>query len=221
MECWLSSKCKVYPYECNPDCLRYLEYKYLLESSNLPVTKYTETLLLPKGDLKAFQKLQAIQKDIRNFTKEGKNLYIYSLNYGNGKTEWSVKLLLAFFASVWAGNGFKRRGIFISVPEFIDRNREAFDVKDEEYLQLRRDLITCDLVVWDDIGAVKLTEYQYSMLFNYIDARICAGKTNIFTSNANKPLLLENVGGRLFSRIWNLSEIIEFVGGDKRGGVTW
>ena len=85
MECWLSSKCKVYPNECNPDCLRYLEYKYLLESSNLPVTKYTETLLLPKGDLKAFQKLQAIQKDIRNFTKEGKNLYIYSLNYGNGK----------------------------------------------------------------------------------------------------------------------------------------
>ena len=94
---------------------------------------------------------------------------------------------------------------------------EAFDVKDEEYLQLRRDLITCDLVVWDDIGAVKLTEYQYSMLFNYIDARICAGKTNIFTSNANKPLLLENVGGRLFSRIWNLSEIIEFVGGGQKG----
>ena len=41
--------------------------------------------------------------------------------------------------------------------------------------------------------------------------------TNIFTGNLGEERLKDFVGGRLASRIWNTSDVIEFVGEDRRG----
>jgi DNA replication protein DnaC len=125
--------------------------------------------------------------------------------------------MLAYFNMVWAGNGFRRRGIFISVPEFMDRNREIINNRDPEFVKLREDILNCDLVIWDDVTATKLTDFNHSMLLNYLDARVLADKANIFTGNTDYTLMQEYLGGRLASRIWNTSEVIEFVDADKRG----
>jgi DNA replication protein DnaC len=125
--------------------------------------------------------------------------------------------MLAYFDSIWAGNAFRRRGVFISVPEFLDRNREIISNRDLEFTQLRQDMIDCDLVIWDDISSVKLTDFQHSLLINYIDARMLAGKSNIFTGNVELNKLSDYVGGRLASRIGNGSELVQFNDRDKRG----
>ena len=189
----------------------------LVKLSNLPESKWLPLKLRPGEDYDAFLRLQEIKYDIENWVKEGRNLYLYSNNFGNGKTSWAVKLMLAYFNSIWAGNGLRRRGVFISVPEFLDRNREIISNRDEVFAELRQDIINCDLVVWDDITSTKLTDYNYFMLLNYLDARMLANLSNIFTGNVDYNRMYEFLGGRLASRIWNSSEIIQFVDIDKRG----
>ena len=54
-------------------------------------------------------------------------------------------------------------------------------------------------------------------LLSIIDYRLNSSKSNIYTSNLFGKELSESLGDRLYSRIINLSEVIEFVGQDKRG----
>lgn len=216
-DCWYHGHCNKEPQGCNNSCIRFLEMKYLVESSNLPPAKWHPIPLIPGIDKKEFDILKGIKDDIRNWVQQGKNLYIYSSKFGNGKTSWAIKLMLAYFNSIWAGNAFRCRGIFISVPEFLDRNREVINNRDEEFTKMREELITCDLVIWDDISSVKLTDFQHSLLMNYIDARVLAGRSNIYTGNVSIEKLTEFVGGRLASRIWNGSEVVQFNDRDKRG----
>lgn len=105
----------------------------------------------------------------------------------------------------------------MSVPEFMDRNREIINNRDEEFVKIREDILGCDLVIWDDITSIKLTDFNHAVLFNYIDARMLSNKANIFTGNADYEGMVRNLGGRLASRVWNASEIVQFVDQDKRG----
>lgn len=216
-ECWYFGVCPKSPDECSNTCLRYSEMLSLVQQSNIPPSKWVPLKLRPGKDRLAFIRLQEIKDDIENWTKKGGNLYIYSDTFGNGKTSWAIKLMLAYFNKVWAGNGFRRRGIFVSVPEFIDRNREIINNRDEEFVKIREDLLKCDLVIWDDISSIKLTDFNHAILFNYIDARMLANKANIFTGNVDYEGMMKTLGGRLASRIWNGSEIVQFVDQDKRG----
>ena len=56
------------------------------------------------------------------------------------------------------------------------------------------------------------------MFFNIVFIhRVIANRANIFTGNLGEERLKDFVGGRLASRIWNTSDVIEFVGEDRRG----
>ena len=215
--CWYLDTCCKAPRECRNTCLRFIEMRSLVELSNLPESKWYPETLIPGTDLSTFRRLKEIKSGIEDWVKQGNNLYIYSDKFGNGKTSWSIKLLLAYFNTIWAGNGFRRRGVFLSVPEFLDRNREVISNRDNEFVKMREDLISCDIVVWDDITSTKLTDFNHAMLLNYLDARVLANKSNIFTGNSDYTLMREFLGGRLASRIWNTSEVIQFNDGDKRG----
>jgi DNA replication protein DnaC len=189
----------------------------LFRLSNLPEKKWQPIPLSAGSDLKEYQRLSDIRDDIVEWVKQGNNLYIYSNSFGNGKTSWAIKLLQAYFSRVWAGNCFRRRGIFVSVPEFLVRNREVMDTRDDYYTKLREDMLSCDLVVWDDIASVKLSDYGHQMLLNYLDARTNEQLSNIFTGNVDEEQMYSVVGGRLTSRIWQSSEVIRFINSDKRG----
>lgn len=216
-ECWYQGVCPKSPKGCSPTCLRYVEMLNLVQQSNIPEAKWVPVKLRPGKDRDAFIRLQDIKNNIKEWTQAGNNLYIYSPFCGNGKTSWSIKLMLAYFNEVWAGNGFRRRGIFMSASEFMDRSRELINNRDEEFVKLRNEIIECDLVIWDDITSTKLTDFNHSLLLNFIDARALAGKANIFTGNVDYSGMVKNLGSRLASRVWNASEVIEFVDQDKRG----
>jgi DNA replication protein DnaC len=68
------------------------------------------------------------------------------------------------------------------------------------------------LVVWDDIAIKTATTYEMENLLSIIDYRLNSGKSNIYTSNLFGSELSQRLGERLYSRIINLSEIIEFSG---------
>lgn len=216
--CWYEDVCGVRGDSCGPTCVRYAEMLNLFQMSNIPRYRwYPEKLVPGRGDRESFVYLRDIKNDIKNWVQGGNNLYLFSDTFGNGKTSWAVKLMSAYFNQVWRGNCFKTRGIFISVPEFFDRERLRMDNQDEDFKRIRQSLLECDLVIWDDVSSVKMTDYASATFFNFVDARVIAHRANIFTGNLGEERLKDFVGGRLASRIWNTSEIVELVGEDRRG----
>lgn len=214
-DCWYKNVCQE---PCTNSCVRYLEMKELMDTSNIPKTKQMpQSLTAPKCDKEAFMRLAEIKSDIVEFVECGENLYIASDVTGNGKTSWAIKLMLKYFDSIWAGNGFRPRALFIHVPTFLLKCKD-FSNKDDAFDEMRNLLPTIDLVVWDDIASTDVSAYDYSQLLMYIDNRLLNGLSNIFTGNyASRVALEKRVGMKLTSRIWSdTTEVIIFKGGDMR-----
>lgn len=218
-KCWYNKVCKKYNTpECNPGCIRYMEIDYLMQNSGIPRNRQYSVLLTPsKPDVKSFIALKDIKDDIVNFVNNGESVYIYSDNFGNGKTTWAIKLMQKFFDDIWAGNGFRCRGIFIHVPTFLTKIKEGISRKDEDFETLKSRLMNVDLVIWDDIAATKLSDYDHANLLTYIDQRKLHQLSNIYTGNLHQDELQDALGNRLASRVWNDSEVVRFVGADRRG----
>lgn len=218
-KCWYTSACGKYGSpECNAGCIRYMEMDFLMQNSGIPRNKQYSVLLTPsKKDVKAFVTLKEIKDDIIAFVENGESVYIYSHNFGNGKTTWAIKLMQKYFDNVWAGNGFRCRGIFIHVPTFLTKIKEGISRKDEDFETLKSRLMTVDLVIWDDIAATKLGDFDHANLLTYIDQRKLNQLSNIYTGNLHQDELQEALGNRLASRVWNDSTPVKFVGADRRG----
>lgn len=204
---------------CNDiSCIRYMEMDFLIYAGGLPKNKRFPITLIPEEvDLESFRRLKNIKDDIVNFVENGCSLYLYSTNPGNGKTSWAIKLLLKFFDSIWSGNGFKPRGLFVNVPSFLRAVTENVANPSAEFQELKSLITSVDLVVWDDIGATKLSDYDHKNLLSFVDQRLLLEKANIYTGNLPEESLSEAVGKRLASRIYNESSIIELQGVDRRG----
>lgn len=218
-ECWYKDSCGKYGEgECNTSCVRLLEMGYLLDNSGIPINRQYPFQLIPaKQDIDAFLCLQEIKDDVVNFVKNGESLYIYSENFGNGKTSWAIKIMLKYLDSIWLGNGFRCRAIFVHTPTFLTKIRDGISRRDDAFEELKSRLPNVDLVVWDDIAATKLSDFDHSNLLTYIDQRKLKQLANIYTGNLSGEALQGALGNRLASRVWNDSERIKFVGADRRG----
>lgn len=206
--------------DCNGNCIRFNEFNFLLEKSNLSLNKANPKnlkLIPEEQDLQAFKQLNSIKNNIVEFVNNGDNLYLYSNQCGNGKTTWSIKMLLKYFNCVWIGNGFRPRGVFINVPTFLNDLRNNISSRNEKVEELKKLVSQVDLVIWDDVGAVNIKDYDHLILLSYIDQRVMEGKSNIYTGNLSESQLERTVGQRLYSRIWNNSIRVELFGNDRRG----
>lgn len=209
-DCWYRDVCT---YDQCVNCIRYSEMKYLMENCGLPRKKQSPIQLDGSRDPKAFKLLADIKDDIFNFVSNGESLYIFSEYTGNGKTSWSIKLLLKYFDCIWAGNGFRVRGYFQHVPTLFNVLKDF----SKSHEALKNTLATADVVVWDDIASTKISDYDQQQLLTLIDARVSEGLSNIYTGNiTSHEALTKAVGDRLASRIWNLSTLVEFKGKDRR-----
>ena len=212
-KCWYNKVCQ--NKNCST-CIRYPEMLYLMQNSGLPEAKWHPIDLYAnsKNDDIMFKRLAEIKSRIVDFVNNGENLYISSKYTGNGKTSLAIKLLFRYFDQVWAGNGFRVRGMFVHVPSLLLKLKNFKNPVSDEY---RKNIENCDLIVWDDIASAELSNYDYSQLLMFIDGRMLSEKANIFTGNLIKEEdLMEVIGERLASRIFNTSQIVIFDGKDQR-----
>lgn len=207
--CLLKGKCLR---ECSPSCTIQPELYYLLENSNIPDFYKKPRLLYPnEEDLTTFTTLKEIKEDVEVFTSEGRFLYIWGTTVGNGKTSYACKILQTYLAIKCVGNGFKDRGWFEYVPSFL---LLAKNFEDKATRQEHIDnLANRDLVVIDDIGSVRNTQYDITILSDVINSRYSRNLATIFTSNV-KPEELE-IDDRLISRLAS-DIVLEFKGGTRR-----
>ncbi|MCF0114891.1 MAG: hypothetical protein HUJ56_06015 [Erysipelotrichaceae bacterium] len=218
-KCWYKKVCEFSNTDyCGNHCVRFLEMKALLEQSNLPESKwFPKKLFVQEVDREAYKKLNDIKSDILNFVRDGRQLYIESKYPGNGKTTWAIKILLKYFNDVWNGNGLQMRGVFISVPLFINQLKNNIDKKDESLVELKHNIETADIVVWDDISSTLSSTYDYNQISTYIEMRLLQDKCNIFTSNIEgEKEVYKVLGYRLASRIYNGATVVTLRGLDMR-----
>ena len=215
--CWYKDICN--HAKCGEElCMRHYKMCMLTHAATLEgKQRFTITLKPDSVDLESYKKLRDIKNDINNFVKQGKNLLIYSNHTGNGKTEWSKKLLLSWFDSIWPFTDLECRGLFISMPRFMQAMKENIS-KPNEYFQYVNEVVNnVDLIVWDEINYKDWTQFEQDFMLNVISHRLSVGKSNIYTTNYDLPIIEDKLGTRLSSRIIGASELVEFKGSDKRG----
>lgn len=206
--------------DCDTFCLKRYKSNYYFELGFIPENKRYKLPLRVDADgrdVEAFSKLSQIEKNIEEFVDRGNNLYVYSSTAGNGKTSWAFRLLRSYIDKIWYKEDIRPIVMFISVPRFLLELKANISQKSEYIEEIEKSILDCDLVVWDDIGNKSGTEFEVSHLLSIIDTRINNGKSNIYTSNLNQEDLHSFLGDRLYSRVYNYSTCIEFVGRDKRG----
>lgn len=211
-KCWYKNVCNN---DCNT-CVKYSVIKSLMKLSGVPESLHHPiTLNCGEEDIKQFRRLQTIKDDVDGFVEDGGNLFICSQYTGNGKTSWAIKIMYKLFELEWDVWGpIDPLGMFLYVPEFLTSLKHFNNPLSDTYLE---NVKKAPLVIWDDIGAGKISEYDYTQLLVYVNARQQAGKANIFTSNyVTEEELVEQIGSRLVSRVYGMSEIIELKGKDVR-----
>ena len=224
-ECFLSDKCKKFKNkECNIEdenfCIKLFKLDYLYNESLLTTEqrKYIALRIDADGtDRDEFIQLKNIEENIETFVNNGDSLYIYSHNCGNGKTAWSIRLLQSYFNAIWHKCDLNCKALFINVPRFLLSLKDSISNQNEYIEHIKANILSADMVVWDEIGTKAVTQFEHEHLLSLINARIDSNKSQVFTSNLQPNELKEAVGERLYSRVVNLSTIIELKGADKRG----
>lgn len=218
-KCWWKSVCGRFGTKaCNGCCIRYMKMHYLVSNALLTEAQQFPKPLKPDvEDVDAYMELLAVKDNIYDFVKSGKNLLIYSENTGNGKTQWSLKIMMKYLSTIWSTDTFTVRGLFISVARFCSSLKYNALVDNDYLNHIKENIINADLIIWDDIGLKSLTPNEHDYLYFYINQRIEAGKSNIFTSNLMNDNMKKALGDRLYSRVMSSDKIIEFKGKDKRG----
>ena len=139
-----------------------------------------------KDDLTVIEtekKQKTVWSMITNFpewSRQGNGLYIYSKTKGSGKT---------FLASAIVNTLIERYGLkakFVSASDLIRLDQEKdFDPYADRYTTSGVDkLITCDLLVIDDLGVGNAgSGWREDILYRIVDKRMNSKKPIIFTSN--------------------------------------
>ena len=216
--CWLKGECN--GIDCGGFCLRLFKLDYLYGEALVSMAqrrRITLTTDSDGSDVEAFTKLSSISKDPVGFVSSGGSLYIHSQTAGNGKTSWALRILQSYMNAIWFGSELRCRALFISVPRLLIALKDNISERNEYVQHIKENILTADLVIWDDIATKQSTVFEAENLLAMIDSRIANGKANIYTSNLSDAELHVALGDRLASRVANLSMNIEFRGKDKRG----
>lgn len=184
--------------ECNSVCDRYIITNFLLFHSKLPPNHRNRKVLhdVP-NDMKSIELLRGIRTNIKDFIKSGHNLYIYSDNRYNGKTSWAISLMQKYFDEIWQYNGFIPRGVFISVPMFLMRCKDAMSNPNPDFEQLKNLIRNVDVVIWDDIATCNLSNFEQGFIYAFIQERMLNGKSNIYTGTFNDKEMYNGLGANL------------------------
>lgn len=214
--CWYKEICNMD--KCGEDfCIRHYKMDKLISFTTMEgKQRYPVELYPQKEDYEAFVRLRDIKNNINRFVSEGKNLLIYSKNTGNGKTEWSKKLIFSYLDSIWSTTDLRCRALFISMPRFVFAMKENLSKPNDYYQYVNDNLLNVDLVVWDEINYKDWTSFEAEYMLNIISQRLSKGLSNVYTTNYDLDTIADKLGTRLASRIVGCSEHVELVGKDRR-----
>lgn len=220
MKCFAEHYCKRDKAYCSELCGAYRVLRALFNLSRIPERyRYKLTLIPNDEDLGAFTSLNEYKEDIIQKVVSGEGLYIWGKSTGTGKTSWACKIMAHYFRKITFNTGLENEGLYIFLPSFLEELRGSYGDKDPDFEKVLEMVNTCKLLIIDDIGAERVTEWVSERLVSIINTRSSNGLCTIYTSNLSPQELKEKLGDRIASRVLGGSQIIEIKGGDRRLGV--
>jgi DNA replication protein DnaC len=120
------------------------------------------------------------------------------------------------------------RGLFFDTRQLLRRIRQTYDPvtrRTETERDLVDGIVRADLLVLDDLGAERATEWVEEMLHLIVNSRYIDRRPTIFTTNypveapaeaKHAETLLERVGFRMYSRLHEMCDFVELKGVDYR-----
>ena len=152
--------------------------------------------------------------------------YYFHGQVGTGKTDIAVSLLKNIILNTEPVDDYGRLripdnlGLFISVPVMLLNIRSAFKSENADESDLIKKYTKPEVLVMDDLGTEKVTEWVMQTLYVIINSRYEEEKQTIFTSNYCLEDIRKNLNDKIASRITAMAEIIELKGIDRRSGIS-
>ena len=145
---------------------------------------------------------------IRDFDTEHGNLLLFG-NTGIGKTFLSHCIAKEVMDSLHSV-------LYLTASEFFDALLEKALNRNDESCLLYEQIHLCDLLIIDDLGTERNTDFVVSQLFVCLNDRILNRKSTIISTNLTLEEIKTNYTERTFSRISNHYKILRLAGDDIR-----
>lgn len=219
MKCYAEDYCKKEKSSCSEVCGGYRILRALYTLSRIPLNyQYRMDLIPDDKDLRAFEALNEFKENILTHVDKGEGLYIWGENTGNGKTSWACKIMGYYFRKIAFSSGLENEGLYIYLPTFLDDLRNSYSNPSPEFDEELEMVKKCKLLIVDDIGAEKVTEWVRERIVSIINTRSSNGLSTIYTSNLSLKGLTDKLGDdRISSRIKGSVQEINLLGKDNRG----
>ena len=220
MRCYAESYCKRDRSACSEICGGYRVLRALYNLSRIPEKyRYNIPLKPEQADIGSFEALNEYKEKVLARVEAGEGLYIWGKSTGSGKTSWACKIMSYYFRKIAFNTGLENEGLYIFLPTFLEDLRDSYDSREADFEQVLSMVKSCKLLIIDDIGAERVTEWVRERLVSIINTRVSNDLATIYTSNLSPEELRAELGDRIASRVLGSSQVIEITGGDRRVGV--
>lgn len=200
-------------------CLKQLQRSLAYEklSMSVPLEKSTFaafSLDYYKGDERAFRQMENIFRACKSYAEKfraNSPSLLFKGGTGLGKTHLSLAI-----AGEVIEKGFGV--IYGSAQSFATAlEKERFDRREPDDLSdTHSQLLSCDLLILDDLGTEFPSAYVNAALYDIINARMLAEKPTVISTNLSMKELAERYSERFASRIAGYYGKLEFLGSDVR-----
>lgn len=133
-----------------------------------------------------------------HFKQQGKGLYLYSKTKGSGKTRLACSIANALIQTQ------SIQVKFLRVLDLLDMIKDTYkknsDLSEKEVVD---GIKQCKVLILDDIGAEKPTEWVCGVFLSILDYRISNRLVTIFTSNIHKEKL--KLDDRIIDRLYKMT----------------
>ncbi len=163
-----------------------------------------------------------------NITKLNlKSGYYFHGPVGTGKTDLAVSFLKNVILNsepLCEYDGKYRLqdnlGLFVSVPVMLLNIRGAFKSETIEEMDLIKKYMKPEILIMDDLGTEKTTDWVIQTLYVIINSRYEEDKQTVITSNYSLEEIRKNLNDKIASRIIAMTEVIEIKGIDRRSAIS-
>lgn len=177
------------------------EFSYI-RVNDFDIERYQET----ESRQIAYTAKKAAIRYIEGFAemeKLGKGFYFYSRERGSGKT----MLMAGIGNALIRVHGKQVR--FATLIDLLEEIRRTFDASGgETYSEMLHEIREVDILLLDDIGAERPTQWAGEVFYNILNRRMTARKITFFTSNLKMEELPYH--GRLLARIDKMAMPVKF-----------
>ncbi len=146
---------------------------------------------------------------------------------GTGKTHLAVALAIEFYLSrigitkniymqkdeITVNHG---KILFMPATELFLKLKNSFGNKDASEMEIIDNLNQADLLIIDDLGTDKVSDWSRQIIYTIIDRRYRDVKQMIITSNLNLSEFANLYDDRIASRLLEMGKVISLTGKDMR-----